>query len=236
MAQVFFKKAWRFDLYATTSAAVPDLPRFCLNRATKNQTTKKGPHARAFFVNLCGASAAMVMMPVMVMAVVTDLDRLQIDTGNSGGDVQPGLALYADRLQRVGILRTADQKITAETDSDRGIGADAAVIAGELTTSNLAGRCVHRPGELGLLGETEIDADPANRGDIGLGTAAFALEYAVEAGDRADHEADILAALALQDTGLNRRHRVGAGQRCQQRSGGNTEGRESHKSDLRVTN
>ncbi len=40
--------------------------------------------------------------------------------------------------------------------------------------------------------------------EVGFGTAAFALEDAFEAGDRADHKADILAALALQDAGANR--------------------------------
>jgi hypothetical protein len=93
-------------LYATTSAAVPDLPRFCSNRATKNPSQKR-PACAGLFANHGGVSAAMVMMmPVMVMPAITDLDRLQFDTGNAGRDVQPGLALHADRLQRVGILRT----------------------------------------------------------------------------------------------------------------------------------
>src|ERR1700733_867584 len=134
------------------SGGVARFAALLLQSSHKKTVTKKGPLARAFFVNHGGGSAAMVMMPVMVMAVVSDLDRLQIDTGNSGRDVQPGLALHADRLQRVGILRTADQKITAEADADRGVGADAAVIARESAASNPAFRCVHRPGELGLLG------------------------------------------------------------------------------------
>jgi hypothetical protein len=38
-------------------------------------------------------------------------NRLQFDIRYSGRDVQAGLALQADRLQCVGILRTSDQEI-----------------------------------------------------------------------------------------------------------------------------
>src|SRR3982074_3474144 len=66
-------------------------------------------------------------------------------------------------------------------------------------------------------------------GDVGLGTAPLALEHAFKAGHRADDEADILAALALQDAGANRRQRVGACDRCSERRDGNTDCRESHE-------
>ena len=46
-------------------------------------------------------------------------NRLQVDIRYAGRDVQAGLALQADRLQRVGILRTADQEIAAAADTDR---------------------------------------------------------------------------------------------------------------------
>ena len=52
------------------------------------------------------------------------------------GDVQSGLALHAERLQRIGILRTADEEIAAEADADRGIGADAAIIAGKIAAAD----------------------------------------------------------------------------------------------------
>ena len=67
-------------------------------------------------------------------------ERLQLEIGNPGGNVQPGLALHADRLQRVGIGRTTDQEIAAAADADRRVGADAAVTAGEVATANLAVR------------------------------------------------------------------------------------------------
>ena len=52
-------------------------------------------------------------MPVMKPAITAmhEPHRLQFDGGDSGRDVQPGLALHADRLQRVGICRTADQEL-----------------------------------------------------------------------------------------------------------------------------
>src|ERR1700733_7839706 len=91
-----------------------------------------------------------------------------------------------------------------------------------------AGRRVHRPGKPGLLGEAEIDAVAVDGRDIGFRATTFALEYAFEVGHRADHEADILAALALQDTGANLWQRVGARGRCCQCCDGNTECQESH--------
>ena len=200
---------------------------------------KKGPLPRASFVNDRGGSAVTVML-VKVPAAMSDPDRLQLEIGDAGRDVQSGLALHADRLQRVGIRRAADQEIAAAADADRRIGADAAIIAGEFAAPDPAGRRIHRPGKLGLLGEAEIDAEAANGRDIGFGTAALALEHAFEAGDRADHEADILAALALQDAGANRRQRIGAGDRRNERRGGNTDVKEQVWKvayvDLRLTN
>src|SRR5882724_893161 len=70
-----------------------------------------------------------------------ELDRLQFDIGDAGSDIQPGLALHADGLQRIGILRPADQKVAA-ADPDRRVGADATVIASEIAASNPAGRCI----------------------------------------------------------------------------------------------
>src|SRR5471030_3168603 len=117
-------------------------------------------------------------MPAIMPAAMREPDRLQLDIGYSGRDVQPGLALQADRLQCVGIGRAADQEVAAAPDANRGVGANAAIIAGEIAASNPARRRIHRPGKPGLLGEAEIDAVAANGRDVRLGTAAFALEHA----------------------------------------------------------
>jgi len=54
--------------------------------------------------------AAMVMH-VPARTAMRKPNRLQFDISDTGRDVQPGLALHADGLQRIGILRSADQKL-----------------------------------------------------------------------------------------------------------------------------
>src|ERR1700722_9136073 len=184
---------------------------------------KKGPLARASPVNIYGRSAVMVVAVMMVtIAAMREPHRLQFDVGHAGRDVEPGLALHADRLQRVGILRTADQEIAAAADPDRGVGADAAVIAGEIAAADPVGRGAHRPGQAGVVGDPEIKPDAAQRCNVGFGTVAVALEHAFEAGRRSHDEADILAALALQEAGAHRLHRAGASERGCERSDGDS--------------
>src|SRR6202048_229284 len=157
-------------------------------------------------------------------------DLLQFEAGDAGGDVQPGLALHADRLQRVGFLRPANKKMPPPADTHGSIGADAAITAGELAASDPAGRRIHRPGKLGLLGDANIQAEAAHGGGGRRGTASFALEHAFEAGYGTNDEADILAALALQDAGALRRHRVGAGNGRGKCCDGDSECGKSHMS------
>src|ERR1700694_4786055 len=92
--------------------------------------------------------------------------RLQLDIGYPGRDVQPGLALHADGLQRIGIRRTADQKIAAKTDADGSVGADATIVAGEIAAAHPPRRPIHRPGKSGLIGEAEVDAVAADGWDV----------------------------------------------------------------------
>src|SRR3954451_952143 len=134
-----------------------------------------------------------VMAMAGVMASPSKHHRDQFKIGDTSRDVEPGLTLHADRLQRVGILRTADQEVSTAADTDRRIGADAAVIAGKIAPTKPVGRRVHRPGQPGQLGDAEIQAEPMNGREIGLRPAAFALEYALQAGHRPDNEPDILA-------------------------------------------
>src|ERR1700730_3587539 len=163
-----------------------------------------------------------MLVPKPARTTVPKPERLQLDIGNSGGDVQPGLALHTNGLQRVGILRTADQKIAAAADPDRSVGADAAVIAGKIAASNPPARRIHRPAQFGLVGDAEIQNKAMHGCDVWFGTATLALEHAFEAGHRANDKTDILAALALQDAGAELRLRqcVGARERCRERSDG----------------
>ena len=67
-------------------------------------------------------SVVMAMM-VPVNTVTDKPDRLQVNAGDAGGDVQTGLALHADGLQAIGIARAANQKVAAESDAHRRVDA-----------------------------------------------------------------------------------------------------------------
>ena len=133
-----------------------------------------------------------MVMHVPTRTAMRKPDRLQFDISDTGSDIQPGLALHTDGLQRVGILRPADQKVAAAADPDRCVGADATVIASKIAASNPAGRCVHRPGKPGLIGEADIQTVAADGCDVGLRTAAFALEHAFKAGHRAMFDGEVI--------------------------------------------
>src|SRR5204862_4514826 len=165
-------------------------------------------------------SAAMTVAAIGVPSRTVALERLQLEAGDTGGDVEAGLALQADRLQRVGVGGTAYQEVAAAADADRSVGADAAIAAGEFAAPEPTGRRIHGPGQPGLICEAEIDAVAAHGGDVGFRPAAVALEHAFEIRHGADDEGAILATLALQDPGANRRRRAGACNRREQRKRG----------------
>src|SRR5277367_4299849 len=102
---------------------------------------QKARTQRAFW--LLAVSAA--VMTMVIIAAGTAAVRFQLDVGNTGGHIQPGLALHAERLQRIGVRRTADQEVAAAADPYRCIGADAAIISGEIAVSDPCVRRVHRP-------------------------------------------------------------------------------------------
>src|ERR1700742_86521 len=164
----------------------------------------------------------------MPAAAMAEADRLELDAGNARRDIQSGLALHADRLQRIGVARTADQEVTAAADADRRIGADPAIGAGEFAEAEPRGWCANGPDELRLGGDAEIDADAPHGRDISLGPPAGALEHAFEIGDRTDDEADILSAAAFEDARLPGRNRLRAGDGANECSGGDEENGKSH--------
>jgi hypothetical protein len=89
----------------------------------------------------------MMTMPVNVQARTATREpaRLRVRYQQS----RPRHSTHTDGLQRVGIPRTADQKVAAETDPNRRVGAEAAVVAREIAATDPAGRCIHRPGKSG---------------------------------------------------------------------------------------
>src|SRR4051812_19421940 len=101
-------------------------------------------------IQLRSSRSAVTAMPVDVPARGAKADGLQFEPCDACGDIEPGLSLHADRLQGVGIRRTADQEVAAAADADGGVGADAAIAAGQFAASKPAVRRAHRPGESGL--------------------------------------------------------------------------------------
>ena len=87
----------------------------------------------------------------------------QLDVGDAGRDIQTGLALQADRLQRDRRLPDRRPAIAADADADRGIGADAAVAARQVHRVRAArSGALTAQAKSGLLGEAEIEAEPAD--------------------------------------------------------------------------
>src|SRR5579863_8196327 len=109
---------------------MPDLPQAKLAQSNpaQKEARLRGPLSLKLQVFQVSVFSTVTMVPVMP---APELDRRQFDIRDAGRDIQPGLALHAERLQPVGILRTADQKVAAETDTDRRVGAQATVIARE---------------------------------------------------------------------------------------------------------
>src|SRR5579871_61351 len=153
-----------------------------LYATTGSAASKKRP-ARAGLFAVCRCVFTSAVTTMMNAAVIAEANRLELDSGNAGGDIQAGLSLHADRLQRVGVARTADQEVTAAADADRRIGADPAVIASKLAIAEARRRRADRPGKLRLRGNTEIEANAPHGRNIGFGTAARALEHAFQIGD-----------------------------------------------------
>src|SRR3979490_1392039 len=74
-------------------------------RAPRNDVCtkqKKRPASAGLFVCCSTLFSAVMAVPVIDPArtAASEPHRLQFDVGHSSGDVEPGLPLYADRLQR----------------------------------------------------------------------------------------------------------------------------------------
>ena len=122
--------------------------------------------------------AAMVVIAT-VIASRRQLHRFEFERGHPGGDIQSGLPLHADWLQRVGIRGTAEQEVAAEAQPDRRIGADATKIASEFAAPDLRDRRIDCPSQPGLACNAEIQSEASDGCDIGFGTVPFALEHAL---------------------------------------------------------
>jgi hypothetical protein len=99
---------------------------------------------------------------------------------HAASDAETGLALHAERLKREGILRSANQGIAAHTDNNGGAGADTRIISGEVTGTELNGRREHRPGQRGLGGDAEVDANLGDARGVEIVRTALRAEYAAD--------------------------------------------------------
>src|SRR5271170_3043428 len=71
---------------------------------------------------------------------VVSTSRAEFQTLKSGRNAQAHLALQAERLKRDRILRAADQRIAAGTDTDRGAALRTGIIAREIARPELGDR------------------------------------------------------------------------------------------------
>src|SRR5262249_54774443 len=78
------------------------------------------------------------------------------------------LALCADRLQRKSVAGTAEQRVGADADADRGVALDAAVVAGEVAGMDRAGRREHDPAQRHVLGHAEINSEAMDDAHVGV--------------------------------------------------------------------
>src|ERR1700761_2472669 len=85
--------------------------------------------------------------------------RPQFQALQARSDAETDIALDAQRLQRDGFVRAADQDIGAETEADGGAAVDTGIVAGEIALPEPRRRRIHAPGQPGLLGDADIDAD-----------------------------------------------------------------------------
>src|ERR1700730_9903866 len=83
----------------------------------------------------------------------------QTDRSDAGGDIQPGIALDAERLQRDRAVGAANQYIGSGTHPHGGTAGGADIIAVERTGSQIGGRGEHRPPQKAALGIADIDAE-----------------------------------------------------------------------------
>ena len=89
------------------------------------------------------------------------------------------------------------------TDTERRTSLRAGVVAGEIAGPEQFHGRKDAPGERGLLGDAEIDADLANGGDITILRPAIDAKYATEIGYGADDEADARPAAAFENADLH---------------------------------
>src|SRR5258705_1925261 len=106
--------------------------------------------------------------------------RPQFQAFQPGRDADADLALHAKRLQRDRIVRSADQRVAADADTERRAALRAGIVAGKVARSKPRHRRKHAPGQHRLLGDAEIESDLADGRDIAVFRHALGAQHAAE--------------------------------------------------------
>src|SRR5262245_47129693 len=93
--------------------------------------------------------------------------RTQLQLGHAGRDVQAGLTLDGDRLQRHGTIRAADQHVGTETSAYGRLSGGTHIVASQRRDA-AAGRRIDAPHHLATGGGAEVEAELPDRPDIDL--------------------------------------------------------------------
>src|SRR5262249_18891271 len=136
--------------------------------------------------------------PERRLGAVAQFERCDADR-----QIEPGLTLQAQRLQRNRAVRSADQHIGIAAGTDRGARGDPTVIPGEVARTNIARRREHRPTQHRSLGHAQVEADFPHDAMVGHGGRSAGVENAGKFVNRADHETDRARPTTFQYTDLD---------------------------------
>src|SRR5262249_3340968 len=93
------------------------------------------------------------------------------DRSDAGGDVEPSIALAAERLQRDRAVGAADQHISARPDPDGGAAGGPDVVAAQRAGRQIGGWREDPPNQYAALRIADIDAKLVDGAGIKLGMA-----------------------------------------------------------------
>src|SRR6266567_4867266 len=150
-------------------------------------------------------SAGVPAMMASPEVTQTGTRAAQLEAGNAYRDIESGLSLQAQRLQREGILRPAHQRVGVAPYDDRGAGSEAAIAPGEITRADVACRGEHHPSQCRLLREADIETDPPHQPIVRITRTAVRLEPALQLVHRAHDVARAPGSPAFENSGLDPR-------------------------------
>src|SRR5215471_6003023 len=154
-------------------------------------------------------------------------DPAQVEPGDAGRQVEADLTLHRERLQRDRPVRSADQRIGAETGEHRGFRRRARIGAGQRADRAVGGG-ENEPHHHAARGHADVETELGDRAGVVLDrTGDRRRERAAHVALRPDDQADAGRHVAGQRSGLYALLRLGgAGQRREHQCGSRDEGAE----------